>query len=182
MFRAKWKESPLPKAICPGTTIRFPPTAWVTGSARGEPDAVTPDRIGVVLGADRICAPLDESEMAYANCMTDGVFDYDRWGTDGLAASFPLGFLRVLPNMIASHVSIAHNAQGPNNTIHLAEMSGLLAVAEATDVIRRGWADVMIGGGASSQTALPVNRGNFISVSFEDMHITSLSSLRTYSI
>src|SRR5262249_22213196 len=59
--------------------------------------------------------------------------------------------LRVLPNMIASHVSIAHDARGPNNTIHEGEISGLLAVIESASVIQRGMADVMLAGGASSQ-------------------------------
>jgi 3-oxoacyl-[acyl-carrier-protein] synthase II len=119
-----------------------------------EPGKVDPERLGVVLGADRICNPLDESQATYRRCLKDGRFDFSLWATEGMAASFPLGFLRVLPNMIASHVSIAHDARGPNNTIHQAEVSGLLAVTEAASVIRRGAADVMLAGGASSQMNL----------------------------
>ena len=81
----------------------------------------------------------------------DGRFDFQLWGTKGMAASFPLGFLRVLPNMVASHVSIVQDARGPNNTIHEGEISSLLAVTEAASVIQRGMADVMLAGGASSQ-------------------------------
>ncbi|NQU21362.1 MAG: beta-ketoacyl-[acyl-carrier-protein] synthase family protein, partial [Candidatus Nealsonbacteria bacterium] len=114
-------------------------------------DTVDPERFGVVLGADRICAPLDESVETYRACMVQRRFDFGRWGTKGIPASFPLGFLRVLPNMITSHVSIALDARGPNNTIHHAEVSGLSAVCEAARVIERGQADVMIAGGASSQ-------------------------------
>ncbi|NLX97078.1 MAG: beta-ketoacyl-[acyl-carrier-protein] synthase family protein [Rhodopirellula sp.] len=113
--------------------------------------SVDPDRFGVVLGADRICGSVEESEEPYRRCITDGRFDLSRWGTEGMAASFPLSFLRVLPNMIASHVSIAHDARGPNNTIHHGEVSSLLAVAEAARAIQRGAADVMMAGGASSQ-------------------------------
>lgn len=112
---------------------------------------VDPERLGVVFGADRICSELFESELSYGPCMVDGKFDFSRWGTEGLANSFPLGFLKVLPNMIASHVSISHDARGPNNTMHHAELSGLLAVGEAAGVIVRGAADAMIAGGASSQ-------------------------------
>ena len=68
-----------------------------------------------------------------------------------MPASYPLGMLRVLPNMIASHVSIAHDARGPNNTIHEGEISSLLAVIESASVIERGMADAMLAGGASSQ-------------------------------
>jgi len=109
------------------------------------------ERFGVVLGADQICSLIQESETTYYACMVDGRFDYQLWGTKGMAASFPLGFLRVLPNMVASHVSIAQDARGPNNTIHEGEISSLLAVIEAASVIQRGMADVMLAGGASSQ-------------------------------
>lgn len=112
---------------------------------------VDPERFGIVLGADQICSSLWESEVTYGRCIVDGRFDFRLWGTEALAASFPLGFLRVLPNMIASHISIVHDARGPNNTIHQGEISSLLAVNEAAGVIQRGVADVMMAGGASSQ-------------------------------
>lgn len=116
-----------------------------------EDGAIDPERFGVILGADRICNPVEDSESPYRVCIADGVFDFKRWPTAGMAAAYPLGFLKVLPNMIASHVSIAHDARGPNNTIHHADTSGLLAVMEAARVIQRGAADVMLAGGASSQ-------------------------------
>jgi 3-oxoacyl-[acyl-carrier-protein] synthase II len=118
------------------------------------PGAVDPDRFGIVLGAARICMPLDESERTYGSCMVDGRFDFRLWGSRAVAASFPLAFLRLCPNMIASHISIAHDARGPNNTIHQAEISSLLALGEAAEVIRRGTADVMLAGGASSEMHL----------------------------
>lgn len=118
------------------------------GLAAGTVDA---DRFGIVLGADRICTPQADSEATYRACVIDGQFDFQRWGTEGLAATPPLSFLTVLPNMIASHVSIALDARGPNNTIHQCEVSSLLAIAEAASVIQRGAADVMVAGGASSQ-------------------------------
>ena len=116
-----------------------------------EPGKLDPERLGVVLGADRICSSLTDSEMTYNACAVDGKFQFSRWAVEGAAASFPLNFLKVLPNMIASHVSIAHDARGPNNTIHHGEVSGLLAIAEAMHTIQRGAADIMLAGGASSQ-------------------------------
>lgn len=112
---------------------------------------VAPERFGVVFGADRICGPLEESELSYRACLVDGRFEFSRWGKEGLAATFPLGFLRVMPNMVASHMTIAHDARGPSNTMHQGELSSLLAVSEAARIIQRGRADVMIAGGASSQ-------------------------------
>lgn len=118
------------------------------GVSRGDVD---PERFGVVLGADSIGSTLEASEASYRECIVDGVFQFDRWAKEGAAASFPLNFLKVLPNMIASHISIAHDARGPNNTIHHGNLSSVLALAEATNVIQRGVADVMLAGGASSQ-------------------------------
>jgi 3-oxoacyl-[acyl-carrier-protein] synthase II len=59
--------------------------------------------------------------------------------------------LKYLPNMAACHVSIALDLRGPNNSIVLGEVSSLLAIAEAASVIERGWADVMLAGGASGR-------------------------------
>ena len=115
-----------------------------------EDGAVDPDRFGVVLGADRICSSLEDSELIYRPCMVDGQFDFSRWGPLGLTSGFPLCFLKVLPNMIACHISINQDARGPNNTIHQCETSSLQAVIEAAQAIQRGMADVMIAGGASS--------------------------------
>jgi len=115
------------------------------------PGKVAPDRFGVLLGADRISGSIEDSQAPVNKCLVDGRFDFSRWGSDGLAVSFPLSFLRVLPNMIASHISIAHDARGPNNTIHQGDVSSLLAIAEAARVIQRGAADVMLAGGASSR-------------------------------
>src|SRR5690606_12365003 len=105
-----------------------------------------PERMGVVFGADIIATELSESMGAYRACMVDGSFDFSRWGK-GMHETFPLLFLKILPNMIASHIAIAQDARGPNNTIHQGDVSSLVAVAEAVRVIQRGAADVMIAGG-----------------------------------
>lgn len=115
------------------------------------PGAVDPERFGVLLGADKIAGSIQESEDAYRKCIVDGRFDFSRWGTLAMAVTYPLSFLRVLPNMVASHISIAEDARGPNNTIHQGDVSSLLAITEALRVIQRGAADVMIAGGASSR-------------------------------
>lgn len=138
------------KVMCRDAQLGVAAAELACREAHLSPGAVDAERFGVVLGADRICNSMDASEPAYRACMSDGQFDFRRWGSEGMAASFPLGFLKVLPNMIASHISIAEDARGPNNTIHQAEVSSLLAVAEALSVIRRGAADIVLAGGASS--------------------------------
>jgi 3-oxoacyl-[acyl-carrier-protein] synthase II len=96
---------------------------------------VDPERLGVVFGADRIRNDLEEIAATYRACM----------------ATSPLMMLKNLPNMLASHVSIARDARGPNNTICSAEASGLLAIGEAASIIARGAADVMIAGASASR-------------------------------
>ncbi len=116
-------------------------------------DAATPDpeRFGVVFGADKINGTLEDTSTIFRGCVVDGVYNYDLWGTTGYAASYPLNMLRLLPNMITCHISIAHDARGPNNTVCAGETSGLLSIGEAAAAIERGWADVMLAGGASSR-------------------------------
>lgn len=109
--------------------------------------AVTAERFGVVFGSDMIYADLEDLEGTYRRAVADGAFDYSRWAEAIQQEVHPLWLLKHLPNMTASHVAIAHEARGPNNSIVLGDVSGLLAVAEAASVIRRGWADVMLAGG-----------------------------------
>ena len=109
--------------------------------------AFEPERCGVIFGADMIYAGLEDLERAYRRARADGHFDYHRWAAVIHEEVHPLWLLKHLPNMTASHVAIAHDARGPNNTIVLGDVSGLLAVAEAASLVRRGWADVVLAGG-----------------------------------
>src|SRR4051812_11577538 len=113
--------------------------------------AVDPERIGVLVGADPIRAQIEDTINCYTASIEAGDFVMGRWGTHAMPLSFPLEMLRMLPNMIASHVSIIQDARGPINAMHLGELSGLFAVGEAARIIERGAADVMIAGGASSR-------------------------------
>jgi 3-oxoacyl-[acyl-carrier-protein] synthase II len=56
----------------------------------------------------------------------------------------------VLPNMVSSNVSIMLGARGYNSTVATACAGGTTAIGEATEVIRRGAADVMLTGGADA--------------------------------
>jgi 3-oxoacyl-[acyl-carrier-protein] synthase II len=111
------------------------------------PDDVATDRFGVSFGSDMIYADLEDLESTYRHASADGDFDYSLWAEAIQREVHPLWLLKHLPNMTASHVAIAHEARGPNNSIVLGDVSGLLAVAEAASVIRRGRADVMLAGG-----------------------------------
>ena len=86
-----------------------------------------------------------------AASVTDGKFDIHKWGTDGLNMVTPLWLLKYLPNMLACHVGIIHDIQGPSNTITCAETAGHLAIIEATQVIARGGSDIALAGGAEAK-------------------------------
>jgi 3-oxoacyl-[acyl-carrier-protein] synthase II len=113
------------------------------------PEVVAPERIGVVFGADPIYSDLSEMEAVYRRSIVEGKFVYDRWAPSAMSEIYPLWMLKYLPNMIACHVAIAHDARGPNNTIMLTEVSSHLAIAEARRVIEGGRADMMVAGAAS---------------------------------
>ncbi|MEO2031421.1 MAG: beta-ketoacyl-[acyl-carrier-protein] synthase family protein [Planctomycetaceae bacterium] len=112
---------------------------------------IDPLRLGVNFGAGRMTTHPGELSAAVEACRvgSNGI-NMTRWGEDGLGQIAPLWLLRQLPNMPACHVSIDHNAQGPNNTITSRDASALLALAEAVRIIEADRADAMIVGACSS--------------------------------
>src|SRR5262249_11066076 len=118
-------------------------------------------RFGVEFGAGLIASELEELGVASqlsANCQP-GVVDLEKWGEQGLPVMPPLWMLKYLPNMLACHVSILHDAQGPNNTITENERAGVLG---------RGGAPRLLGGA----------EGVFFLVGGPDSKITRLSLVR----
>jgi 3-oxoacyl-[acyl-carrier-protein] synthase II len=115
--------------------------------------SVDPDRLGVIFGSEVFYCEVEELAETYRGCLVDGKFDFSRWG-EAMNRIYPLSMLKYLPNMPACQIGIAHDARGPNNSITLGDVSGLLAVIEAASVIRRGLADVMIAGGTGSRINL----------------------------
>jgi len=114
------------------------------------PGAVAPERIGVGFGANLMSSPPEVLIGAAIKSLTEKnghpEFDYDRWGEHGMSGMEPLWLLRYLPNMPGCHIGIALDARGPNNSITQDEASSCLAIAEASNTIRRDRADVMITG------------------------------------
>ncbi len=113
---------------------------------------VDPTRIGVDLGAGLISTELDELAPAI-NLAThpDGSFDFAVYGREGLPLIPPIWLLKYLPNMLACHISILWDCQGPSNSITEAEAASNVAMGEAFRIIAKGRADVMISGGADSK-------------------------------
>ena len=62
----------------------------------------------------------------------------------------PLGVVSSLANMPAALTAAHFNLQGPNATTVTACASGVQSIGEGAEMIRRGWADVMLAGGADA--------------------------------
>jgi 3-oxoacyl-[acyl-carrier-protein] synthase II len=111
-----------------------------------------PERVGVVMGTGLV--PIDLAEVAptlMAACDENGQLLTDRLGKEGTGALFPLWILKYLPNMVAAHISLTLNAQGPNSTLTTACVAGTQAVGEAFRLVQRGDADIVFAGGADSR-------------------------------
>ena len=118
-----------------------------------------PARVGCNIGAGLICTDLDELTTALVQARdADGKFSLAKWGRSedpnkpsGMDHLTPLWLLKYLPNMLACHVSIIHDTQGPSNTITCGQASAGLALAEACRSIQRGKADAALVGGCESK-------------------------------
>jgi 3-oxoacyl-[acyl-carrier-protein] synthase II len=137
-----------------GRAMRFgvAASALAMRDSRLELPREDPERVGVVMGTGLV--PIDLPEVVpllAGSCDADGRLIVDRLGQRGSGALFPLWLLKYLPNMIAAHISMLHNAQGPNSTITTACAAGTQAVGEAFRLIQRGDADIVLAGGADSR-------------------------------
>jgi 3-oxoacyl-[acyl-carrier-protein] synthase II len=115
-----------------------------------------PARMGCHIGAGLIAADLDELAGALVEArVAEGPaaqdFDIHKWGSEGMTHLTPLWLLKYLPNMLACHVTIIHDAQGPSNTITCGEASSGLSIGESLRVIQRHHADLCFCGGAESK-------------------------------
>jgi len=112
-----------------------------------------PARFGVEFGAGLIASELPELADAAAVSVNGqkGVVDLVTWGDKGLPTIQPLWMLKYLPNMPACHISILHDAQGPNNSVTESDASSLLALGEAYRILQRNGADFFLVGGCESK-------------------------------
>lgn len=117
----------------------------------GESRSVDPERLGCIFGCDLIGLELEFLKNAFKLIIKDGKHDFSKWGPVSMENIMPLWMLKYLPNMVASHIAIAIDARGPNNTPTLDRGSSLAAFMEACRVIERGDADVIITGGAGNK-------------------------------
>lgn len=110
-----------------------------------------PRRLGVYMGSGEG----NQDFLSFASMMAtslddEGKLDLVKFTRAGLDTLNPVKELEQEPNMPVGHVASMFNAQGPNANCLTACAASNQAVGEATEIIRRGEADVMLSGGTHS--------------------------------
>ena len=99
-------------------------------------------------------AAIDSDRLGVSIGTGVGGLDKTIEGLESIAAGTtranPFGIVSSLSNMPAALISARCKAQGPTSTCVTACASGAQAIGEAAEIIRRGWAEVMIAGGTDA--------------------------------
>ena len=111
---------------------------------------IDPARFGVYLGAGEGQQNFEVFMSLIAAANRDGELDLAKFTRGGLQELHPQAELEQEPNMPAGHLASLFDAQGPNLNCLTACAASSQAIGEATEIIRRGDADVMLSGGAHS--------------------------------
>jgi len=108
-------------------------------------------RFGVYLGSGEGNQDFQTFAMMMADSLDEqGQLDLVKFTRRGLETLNPLVELEQEPNMPPGHLAAMFDAQGPNANCLTACAASSQAVGEATEIIRRGEADVMLSGGTHS--------------------------------
>ena len=109
-----------------------------------------PTRFGVYLGSGEGTQDFDSfSKMMMAGIGEDG-FDMDRFTDCGKEILDPVLELEQEPNIPSGLLAGMFGAEGPNANCLTACAASSQAIGEATEIIRRGEADIMLSGGTHS--------------------------------
>jgi 3-oxoacyl-[acyl-carrier-protein] synthase II len=110
------------------------------------------DRIGIYLGSGE--GSLDFDAFTTSNLSAwkpeTGALDMVKWGQLVIELMNVTREVEQEPNMPLSHLALLTGARGPALNCLTACAASTQAIGEATEILRRGDADVMIGGGAHS--------------------------------
>ena len=135
-----------------GRNIRF-----AIGAARQAVDDsgifdhnIDPATFGVYLGAGEGQQDFVLFMSMVSQAQQDGELDLEKFTKCGLEQLHPQTELEQEPNMASGHLASLFNAQGPNLNCLTACAASSQAIGEATEIIRRGDADIMLSGGAHS--------------------------------
>ncbi len=106
-----------------------------------------PTRFGVYTGSGEGQQDFDRFTEMMVAALEEGGLNLAKFTRKGLEILHPIAELEQEPNMPAGHLAALFDAQGPNINCLTACAASSQAIGEATDIIRRGEADVMLSGG-----------------------------------
>ena len=109
-----------------------------------------PASFGVYLGAGEGAQDFNLFMGLIAQSRKGVECDIEAFARHGMEQLHAQSELEQEPNMTAGHLSSLFNAQGPNMNCLTACAASSQAIGEATEIIRRGDAEVMMSGGAHS--------------------------------
>src|SRR4051812_33689416 len=110
------------------------------------------DRVGIYLGSGEGSLDFEAYTTAALSSWTDGATQLDsvKWAHMARELMNVTREIEQEPNMPLSHLAILTGARGPAMTCLTACAASTQAIGEAAEILRRGDAAVMIGGGAHS--------------------------------
>lgn len=111
---------------------------------------IDPLRLGVYLGSGEGNQDFACFTSMVSGALTGDGLDLARFTKCGLESVNPIAELEQEPNVPASHIASLFDAHGPNVNCLTACAASSQAVGEATEIIRRDEADVMLSGGTHS--------------------------------
>ncbi len=124
--------------------------AWK--AARLDRGTLDLDRVGVYLGSGEGSLDIDAFAGATLGAWKADInaIDAVKWAELAFERMSPVKELEQEPNMPLSHLALLTGARGPAFNCLTACAASTQAIGEAMEILRRGDADVMIGGGAHS--------------------------------
>jgi 3-oxoacyl-[acyl-carrier-protein] synthase II len=132
------------------------------------------DRVGIYLGSGEGSLDFDAFTTAALSAWDPqaGALDMVKWAQLALKKMNVIRELEQEPNMPLSHLALMTGARGPAMNCLTACAASTQAIGEATQILRRGDADVMLGGGAHSMIhpfgVTGFNRLTALSIANED--------------
>ena len=131
-------------------------TCFAAGAAKqavgdsGVAGTVEPVKFGVYLGAGEGAQDFFRFSTMMTAALQSDDLDLRAFMEEGLNVLDPLAELEQEPNMPVGYLAGMFDAQGPNMNCLTACAASSQAIGEATEIIRRGEADVMLSGGTHS--------------------------------
>ena len=124
--------------------------AWKMAGLKAS--ALDLDRVGIYLGSGEGSLDFDAYTTAALTAWKADAndLDYVKWAEIALERMNVMREIEQEPNMPLSHLALLTGARGPAMNCLTACAASTQAIGEATEILRRGDADVMIGGGAHS--------------------------------